>query len=51
MNARLASPGMNTSHESPAAAEYAAAALPALPAVGSAIVRAPRYFARVIAAD
>jgi hypothetical protein len=42
---------MNTSHARPAAAAYAAAALPALPAVGSAIVFAPRYFARVIAAD
>src|SRR5262245_34845122 len=51
MNGRLASFGMNTSQASPAAAEYAAAALPALPAVGSAIVVAPRYFARVIAAD
>src|SRR5262245_65878535 len=48
---RLASFGMNTSHERPAAAEYAAAALPAFPAVGSAMVVAPRYFARVMAAD
>ena len=31
--------------------ESAAAALPAFPAVGRAIVVAPRYFARVIAAD
>src|SRR5881296_1255826 len=50
-NGRLASLGMNTSHARPAAAEYAAAALPAFPAVGRAIVVAPRYFARVIAAD
>src|SRR5712691_3288277 len=51
MNGRLASLGMNTSHARPAAAAYADAALPALPAVGSAIVVAPRYFARVMAAD
>src|SRR5712692_9749492 len=51
MNGRFASFGMNTSQASPAAAEYAAAALPALPAVGSAMVFAPRYFARVTAAD
>src|SRR2546423_11274776 len=51
MNGRLASFGMNTSQPSPAAAEYAAAALPALPAVGSAMVFAPRYLARAIAAD
>src|SRR3954464_2851863 len=50
-NGRLASFGMNTSQARPAAAEYAAAALPALPAVGSAMVFAPRYLARVIAAD
>jgi len=42
---------MNTSQARPAAAEYAAAASPAFPAVGSAIVVAPMYFARVIAAD
>src|SRR5687767_2959478 len=48
---RFASFGMNTSHAIPAAAAYAAAALPALPAVGKAIVVAPRYLARVIAAD
>src|SRR5437867_3522906 len=51
MNGRFASFGMNTSHARPTAAEYAAAALPAFPAVGRAIVVAPRYFARVIAAD
>ena len=50
-NGRLASLGMKTSQARPAAAEYAAAALPALPAVGRAMVFAPRYFARVIAAD
>src|SRR2546427_6417400 len=50
-NGFFASFGMNTSHARPAAAEYAAAALPALPAVGSAMVLAPRYFARVTAAD
>ena len=42
--------GMNTRHN-PAAAEYAAAASPALPAVESEIVLAPSAFARVIAAD
>src|SRR5581483_10006336 len=47
-NGRFASFGMNTSHPRPAAA---AAASPALPAVGSAIVVAPMYFARVMAAD
>src|SRR5437762_10695355 len=51
MNGRLASLGMNTSHARPAAAEYAAAALPAFPAVGSATVVAPRPLARVMAAD
>src|SRR6266550_1533194 len=51
MNGRFASFGMNTSQPRPAAAAYAAAALPAFPAVGSATVFAPRYFARVIAAD
>src|SRR3989442_8506093 len=50
-NGRLASLGMNTSHARPAAAAYAAAALPALPAVGNAIVLAPSPLARVIAAD
>src|SRR5438128_10281288 len=50
-NGRLASFGMKTSHSRPAAAQYAAAAFPALPAVGSATVVAPRYLARVIAAD
>jgi hypothetical protein len=42
---------MKTSQRRPAAAEYAAAALPAFPAVGSAIVVAPRARARVMAAD
>src|SRR2546427_12417279 len=51
MNGRFTSFGRNTSHASPAAAEYAAAAFPALPADGSAIVFAPRWAARVIAAD
>src|SRR5262245_40136520 len=51
MKGRFASFGMNTSQAMPAAAAYAAAAFPALPAVGSAIVDAPRYLARVIAAD
>src|SRR5882724_11371900 len=51
MNGRLASLGMNTSHASPAAAQYADAAFPAFPAVGSATVVTPRYLARVMAAD
>ena len=42
--------GMKTWHSSPAFAAYAAAAPPALPAVGSAIFRAPRAFAIVTAA-
>jgi hypothetical protein len=50
-NGCFASRGMNTWQASPAAAEYAAAALPALPAVGSAMVSAPRTLARVMAAD
>src|SRR5829696_1056719 len=51
MNGCFASFGMKTWQARPAAAAYAAAALPALPAVGRAMVVAPRYLARVIAAD
>ena len=51
MKGRFTSRGMNTLAGSPAAAAYAASALAALPADGTESVRAPRYFARVTAAD
>src|SRR6476469_3614150 len=51
MNGRFTSRGMKTFASSPAAAAYAAIALAAFPADGTDRVFAPRYFARVTAAD
>src|SRR5687767_8360086 len=51
MNGSLTSFGMNTLAFSPAAAAYAARALAAFPADGTERTVAPRYSARVTAAD
>src|SRR5262249_46279740 len=50
-NGGLTSLGRKTFACSPAQAAYAAIAFPALPADGTESVVAPRYFARVTAAD
>ncbi len=51
MNGTLTSFGMKTLTGMPAAAPYAATALAALPADGTESVLAPRYNARVTAAE
>ena len=51
MNGFLTSAGMKTLASSPARDAYAAIALPALPAVGIDSTLAPRWNARVTAAD